>query len=65
VEATMLARFSPGVFRMEWPPKSGRMAEYPEVDRVQFFSLEEAREKLNAAQAALIDMFVASREREG
>jgi predicted NUDIX family NTP pyrophosphohydrolase len=62
-ESAMLVRFSPGVFRMEWPPKSGRMAEFPEVDRIAFFSLEEAREKLNEAQAALIDRLAQVRPR--
>jgi predicted NUDIX family NTP pyrophosphohydrolase len=42
-------------FTLEWPPRSGRMREFPEVDRAGWFSLEEAREKLNAAQAALLD----------
>ena len=64
-EAAMLARFAPGVFRMEWPPKSGKMAEFPEVDRVAFFSLDEARDKLNPAQGALLDMLALSRKREG
>ena len=42
-------------FRIEWPPRSGRMREFPEVDRAEWFSLEEAREKLNPAQAGLLD----------
>jgi predicted NUDIX family NTP pyrophosphohydrolase len=42
-------------FEMEWPPRSGQMAEFPEVDRAQWFSLDEARAKLNPAQVALID----------
>jgi len=42
-------------FRMEWPPRSGRLGEFPEVDRVEYFSLEEARRKLNQAQAELVD----------
>jgi predicted NUDIX family NTP pyrophosphohydrolase len=39
---------------MEWPPRSGRMQEFPEVDRAGWFGLEEAREKLNPAQAELL-----------
>jgi predicted NUDIX family NTP pyrophosphohydrolase len=54
-EAAMLARFSPGMFQMEWPPRSGRSAEFPEVDRIAFFSLDEAARKLNPAQAPLIE----------
>lgn len=43
------------MFEMEWPPKSGRMQSFPEIDRVQWFSLTEARERINPAQAALLD----------
>ena len=42
-------------FTMEWPPRSGRRAEFPEVDRAAFFGTEEARRKVNAGQAPLID----------
>lgn len=42
-------------FTVQWPPRSGRMQEFPEVDRAQWFGLAEARQKLNPAQAALID----------
>ena len=42
-------------FRMEWPPRSGVVREFPEVDRAGWFTLEEAREKLNPAQAAWLD----------
>lgn len=45
-------------FTMAWPPRSGRMARFPEVDRGEFFGLEEARAKLNPAQAALLDRLV-------
>ena len=42
-------------FTLEWPPRSGTMREFPEVDRAGWFTLEQAREKLNPAQAALLD----------
>src|SRR4051794_31430404 len=42
-------------FSMEWPPKSGRMAEFPEVDRAAWFGVEEAREKILKGQLPLID----------
>ena len=42
-------------FVMEWPPRSGRQQEFPEVDRAAWFSLEQAREKINPAQAELLD----------
>jgi predicted NUDIX family NTP pyrophosphohydrolase len=42
-------------FPLEWPPRSGKIEEFPEVDRAAWFGLPEARLKLIAAQAELID----------
>ena len=42
-------------FEMEWPPRSGKRIEIPEVDRAEWFGLDEAREKVNPAQVALLD----------
>jgi predicted NUDIX family NTP pyrophosphohydrolase len=42
-------------FEIEWPPKSGRRQSFPEIDRVQWFGLGQAREKINPAQAAFLD----------
>ena len=42
-------------FTMEWPPKSGRTAEFPEVDRADWFTIEAARTVINSAQVALLD----------
>ena len=42
-------------FTIEWPPRSGRTQEFPEVDRAEWFALDAAREKINPAQAELID----------
>ena len=42
-------------FSMEWPPRSGRRQEFPEIDRAEWFSVEDAREKLNPAQAEFLD----------
>ena len=42
-------------FSMEWPPRSGRQAEFPEVDRADWFGLDVAREKLVPAQAELLN----------
>lgn len=42
-------------FTMEFPRGSGKMAEFPEIDRAEFFSPDEARRKINPAQAALVD----------
>ena len=42
-------------FTMEWPPRSGRTREFPEVDRAAWFGLDEARERILPAQAPLLD----------
>ncbi|MFT3865484.1 MAG: NUDIX domain-containing protein [Solirubrobacterales bacterium] len=42
-------------FEMEWPPRSGREVEFPEVDRADWFDLEAARRKLLPAQGAFLD----------
>lgn len=39
----------------EWPPRSGRLIAVPEVDRVAFFSIDEARLAINIGQARLLD----------
>ncbi|HEV2382852.1 MAG TPA: NUDIX domain-containing protein [Terriglobia bacterium] len=41
-------------FTMEWPARSGKQKEFPEVDRAEFFEIEEAKRKINPAQAALL-----------
>jgi predicted NUDIX family NTP pyrophosphohydrolase len=47
-------------FSIEWPPRSGRQQSFPEVDRAAWFPLDVARQKINPAQAALLDELVAS-----
>jgi len=42
-------------FEAEWPPRSGRIQAFPEIDRAEWFDLDAAREKLNPAQAAFVD----------
>jgi predicted NUDIX family NTP pyrophosphohydrolase len=42
-------------FDLEWPPRSGRVQAFPEIDRAQWFGLAAAREKINPAQRGLID----------
>ncbi len=46
-------------FTMEWPPRSGKTAEFPEVDRAGWFGLDEARRKILPAQVGLIDQLEA------
>jgi predicted NUDIX family NTP pyrophosphohydrolase len=43
------------LFEMEWPPRSGRLQSFPEVDRVRWYGPAEARRKLIAGQAPFID----------
>jgi predicted NUDIX family NTP pyrophosphohydrolase len=45
---------------IEWPPRSGRQLEIPEVDRAEWFSLADARGRINAAQAELLDRLEAA-----
>ncbi|MEV8086930.1 NUDIX domain-containing protein [Streptomyces nigra] len=45
----------PGTFTMEWPPRSGRTQEFPELDRVAWLSLDRAREVIVKAQSAFLD----------
>ncbi|MFB8757865.1 NUDIX domain-containing protein [Streptomyces nigra] len=45
----------PGTFTMEWPPRSGRSQEFPELDRVAWLPLDRARELIVKAQAAFLD----------
>jgi predicted NUDIX family NTP pyrophosphohydrolase len=42
-------------FELEWPPRSGRKIQVPEVDRAEWFALHEAREKINGGQVALLE----------
>ncbi|MFD5228564.1 NUDIX domain-containing protein [Streptomyces qaidamensis] len=49
------AAIVPGTFRMEWPPRSGRLQEFPELDRVAWFGLDRARAVIVKAQAAFLD----------
>jgi predicted NUDIX family NTP pyrophosphohydrolase len=42
-------------FEFEWPPRSGKLIEIPEVDRAEWFGLDVAREKINSGQVPLLD----------
>jgi predicted NUDIX family NTP pyrophosphohydrolase len=42
-------------FEIEWPPHSGKMQAFPEIDRAEFFSIEEAERKIKAAQKDFLD----------
>jgi predicted NUDIX family NTP pyrophosphohydrolase len=47
-------------YEVEWPPRSGRMQSFPEIDRVEWFGLDEARTRLKAAQVPFLDRLEAA-----
>ena len=49
-----VAHCKSNTFRMEWPAKSGKFAEFPEIDCAEYFSLEEAARKINPAQTPFL-----------
>ena len=49
-------------FELEWPPRSGRVQEFPEIDRAAWFGLEEARTKLVTGQVQFLDRLLAAVE---
>lgn len=50
--------FRSNTFSVEWPPRSGKLKDFPEVDKAGWFTPEEARQKINPAQVAFIDELV-------
>jgi predicted NUDIX family NTP pyrophosphohydrolase len=50
-----LAAFKSNTFTLEWPPRSGQMREFPEIDRAVFFSLPDAQPKLHQAELPLLE----------
>ena len=57
------AGFRSNTFSMEWPPRSGKRVEVPEVDQVAWLPLDQAREKINPAQAAFLDRLAVHRSK--
>jgi predicted NUDIX family NTP pyrophosphohydrolase len=53
------AELASNTFAMEWPPRSGKEREFPEVDRAEWFDLDEARRRILPAQAEFLDRLVA------
>jgi predicted NUDIX family NTP pyrophosphohydrolase len=49
------AELDSNTFAMEWPPRSGKEREFPEVDRAEWFDLAEARRRILPAQAEFLD----------
>jgi len=59
-EGELPARFvlASNTFKLEWPPRSGQLQSFPEVDRAEFFSIEKAHAKINVAQSPFLDRLV-------
>ena len=53
------ATMVPGTFQMEWPPRSGRLGEFPELAEVRWFSISAAGEAITAAQIPLLERLLA------
>jgi predicted NUDIX family NTP pyrophosphohydrolase len=51
---------SSNTFTLEWPPRSGRVREFPEIDRAEWFEVAEAKERIIPAQAELLDRLQAA-----
>lgn len=49
---------SSNTFMLEWPPKSSKMIEIPEIDKAGWFDTETAKQKINPAQAAFIEELI-------
>ena len=49
-----LSQFASNAFELEWPPKSGRRQSFPEIDRIAYFSLPTAKQKIIAYQLPLL-----------
>jgi predicted NUDIX family NTP pyrophosphohydrolase len=50
-----ISAFKSNTFSMEWPPRSGRIQEFPEADRAQWFGAAEARRKITKGQVPIVD----------
>ena len=49
------SHFKSNSFEMEWPPKSGKKESFPELDKVMWFELDEAKKKINSGQVSFLD----------
>lgn len=55
VETDLVADVQSNLFKMEWPPRSGRTEEFPEVDQAGWFGFETARQKIVKGQVPILD----------
>jgi predicted NUDIX family NTP pyrophosphohydrolase len=59
------AKVESNLFEMEWPPHSGRMQSFPEVDRGAWFGIDAARQRLTKGQLPILDELVARLAADG
>jgi predicted NUDIX family NTP pyrophosphohydrolase len=61
-EGDLPASFEPksNLFEMEWPPRSGKLKQFPEIDRAEFFTEAIARQKMKPAQVPFLDRLLAA-----
>jgi predicted NUDIX family NTP pyrophosphohydrolase len=52
-------KLTSNLFTLEWPPRSGQHAQFPEVDRAEWFSIEDARKKILKGQEPFLDRLLA------
>lgn len=50
-----ISKFVSNTFSLEWPPKSGKMSEFPEIDQLSWFNIKNAKEKILPAQVDFIE----------
>jgi predicted NUDIX family NTP pyrophosphohydrolase len=55
-----VTKLASNTFALEWPPKSGKINDFPEIDRAAWFSLNEARRKILKGQRTALDALVAT-----
>jgi predicted NUDIX family NTP pyrophosphohydrolase len=58
-------KLASNTFEAEWPPRSGKVQRFAEVDRASFFPAEEAKRKINPAQAAFLDRLIEELDSRG
>ena len=51
-------KITSNLFKMEWPPKSGKLCNFPEVDKGEFFTIQQAKEKMHPPQWAFIERLI-------
>ena len=51
-------KLSSNTFEIEWPPRSGKLERFPEIDRAAFFPIDSARTKMNSAQNVFLDRLI-------